>query len=80
MGLVDSFKFAFEGMILAAILGGIIVGLWPTLSSYYSNSIFSAGALILIMFGLLPLVFVYAIIRGMMDKARQEDEPQMGAF
>lgn len=76
MGLMDSFQYIFEGLILLVIIGGVFVGIWPSLSTYFGNSqVFLVGALILVIAGMIPLVFIYTIIKGIIDKGRQDDTP-----
>lgn len=74
MGLGDAFNDTIEGLLYLAILGGFVVGMWPTLVSTFGNyEVYGVwGQLILSVIALIIVVFAVAIIQRIYKQTQKE--------
>lgn len=59
----------FQGLIGVIILGAFIAGVYPTaISSYGNTTVFSMGAIVMLIIGVIPLFYLFAIMKNGYDK------------
>lgn len=74
MGLFDAMNHLVEGIILAVIIGAVIVALYPILAIYFLNAtVFPTGLVAMGILGLIPLVWVWNVIQGMIKKGAKRE-------
>lgn len=76
MGLIDAFRAAIIGLLLAFVIGQVTVSLFPDLSDTFNNTeVFGAtGAVTLGLLVFLSLIFVVVVILRMIEEARDTGE------
>jgi len=75
MGLIDASNTVIEGLIGAIIIGGLYIGMWATLISYYGNTqVFVFGAIVMILLGIIPIAYVANVIKRVMRDTEDTKE------
>lgn len=76
MGMTEAFEKIVLGLIMSVVVGGFIVGLYPTMSTYFGNTqVFVLGSVVMFIFGIIGLLYVYGVLKSSMDEIKNEGSP-----